>query len=242
MPVSKRQPPTSAPAGRAALSRAAILDAALELADERGLAAASMRAIADRVGVTPMALYPYVGSKADLLDGLVDRMLGEYLPDAVGASGIAWAERLRRLAYASRDLARRHPHTFTLLFERPAVTADAVRLVDFVYQALLDAGVGDSQVPRLERLFTTFCLGFALSEVNGRFGAGTLDTRGRRAQAAPGAVPAHERLARDLDQEVDWDAEFVADVSDLVALVADVAGAVTDDRGVAGDNGSRRTA
>ena len=56
--------------------REEILDAALELADERGLAAVSMRAVADRVGVTPMALYPHVGSKAALLDGMVGRLLG----------------------------------------------------------------------------------------------------------------------------------------------------------------------
>jgi hypothetical protein len=92
--------------------------------------------------------------------------------------------------------------------------------VDFVYQALLDAGVPDAQVPRLERLFTTFCLGYALSEVNGRFSAGTVDPRGRRAQAAPGSVPAHVRLATYLDEAVDWDGEFEADVEDLIALVA----------------------
>jgi AcrR family transcriptional regulator len=205
---------------RQALNRTAILDAALRLADEGGLAAMSMRAVAMEVGVTPMALYPYVGSKAELLDGLVDRMLGEYLPESVAAAGIAWRERLRRVAGGARDMARRHPTAFTLLFDRPAVTSDAVRLVDFVYQALLDAGVPDEQVPRLERLFTTFCLGYALSEVNGRFSAGTVDPRGRRAQAAPGSVPAHLRLAAYLDDAVDWDREFEADVDDLLALVA----------------------
>src|SRR5262245_59468364 len=66
---------------RPGLSREAILDAALRLADEHGLGAASMRAVADQVGVTPMALYPHIGSKAALLDGLVDRMLAEFLPD-----------------------------------------------------------------------------------------------------------------------------------------------------------------
>jgi AcrR family transcriptional regulator len=58
--------------------RAEILDIAVALADERGLAAVSMRAIAERVGVTPMALYPYIGNKAALLDG----MLGHLLPPA----------------------------------------------------------------------------------------------------------------------------------------------------------------
>jgi AcrR family transcriptional regulator len=62
--------------------RAEILDIAVALADERGLAAVSMRAIAERVGVTPMALYPYVGTKAALLDGMLGRLLGGLLPPA----------------------------------------------------------------------------------------------------------------------------------------------------------------
>jgi len=56
--------------------------------------------------------------------------------------------------------------------------------------------------------------------VNGRFSVGTVEPRGRRAQAAPGSVPAHLRLAKYLDEAVDWDREFQADVEDLLALVA----------------------
>jgi AcrR family transcriptional regulator len=204
---------------RQALNRESILDAALRLADERGLAATSMRAVADRVGVTPMALYPYVGSKAALLDGLVDRMLGEFMPDVAIVAALPWRERLYQIGVGARELARRHPATFTLLFDRPAVTGDAVRVIDVVYQALLDAGVPDAHVPRLERLFTTFCLGFALSEVNGRFGAGTVDPRGRRAQAAAGTATAHERLAPILDSGLDIEAEYDADLRDMIGLV-----------------------
>jgi hypothetical protein len=122
-----------------------------------------------------------------------------------------------------RELARRHPTTFTLLFDRPAVTPDAVRVVDSIYRALLDAGVPDKDVPRLERLFTTFCLGFALSDVNGRFAAGEVNPRARRAAAAPGAVPAHDRLAPVLDAELDLDAEYDADLDNLIGLVATLA-------------------
>ena len=59
----------------------AILDAALELADDKGLEAVSMRALAERTGVTPMALYPHVGSKAALLDGMLGRVVGQMVAD-----------------------------------------------------------------------------------------------------------------------------------------------------------------
>ena len=59
------------------IDRAGVLQASLDLADERGLDAVTMQAVADRLGVTPMALYRHVHNKADLLDGLVERLLDE---------------------------------------------------------------------------------------------------------------------------------------------------------------------
>ena len=65
--------------------RAEILDIAVSLADERGLAAVSMRAIAERAGVTPMALYPYIGSKTALLDAMLGHLLRQLLPAGAGS-------------------------------------------------------------------------------------------------------------------------------------------------------------
>jgi AcrR family transcriptional regulator len=194
-----------------------ILDAALALADERGLEAVTMRALAQRLGVTAMALYPHVGGKDGLLDGLVDRMLAELLP-AAQAEGDA-AKRLFAIGHAARALARRHPSAYALLLSRPSVTPDAVRVVDAMYSALLELGVPDAEVPRVERLLSTFALGYATSEVNGRFSMGTLNPRGQRAQFGPDEVPAHRRLAEVLEEAPDWDAEYAADLEDLLLLI-----------------------
>lgn len=196
-----------------------ILRAALAIADEQGLAAVSMRSVAERVGVSAMALYPYVGSKEALLDGLVDVLLAELPPALAQLTDADPWSRLIALAHALRAVARRHPSAFALLLARPSVTPDAVRSTDAVYQALLDVGVPEPHVPRIERLLSTFVIGFAASEVNGRFSAGTLDPRGRRAQFPGGEVLAHHRLAEHLDRPVDWDAEFAADLEDLRAVV-----------------------
>jgi len=195
-----------------------ILDEALALADERGLGAISMRAVARRLGLTSMALYPYVGTKDDLLDGLVGRLLADLLPEP-GADG-DWRERLRTVARAARALARAHPGAYPLLMVRPSVTPDALRVVDLIYAALLEAGVPEPEVPRIERMFSTFVLGYATSEVNGRFAAGS---RGAGSAHDPGALPAHARLSRWLGGEVDWDAEFEADLRDLIHLVESAA-------------------
>lgn len=194
-----------------------ILDAALAIADEDGLGAVTMRAVASRVGVTAMALYPHVSGKEDLLDGLVGRLLaGLSLPDAE----LPWADRLRVLGCSARDALRRHPAIVPLLFARPGSMLAARQTVDFIYQALLDAGVPADQVPRLERLITTFMLGFVISETGGRFVAGTAGAQDWRTAAGRDArLPAHTRLAAIL-AEPSWDAEYAADLDDLIMLVA----------------------
>ena len=209
--------------------REEILDAALELADERGLPAVSMRAVADRVGVTPMALYPHVGSKAALLDGMVGRLLGGMAAGLAGTEG-AWTERLSAYGRQARELAKRHPWSVGLLLTRPAVTPEAVTFVDAIYTALLEAGVPAPLVPRLERLVSTFVLGFLASEANGRFAPGTLDPRGRRGQLPEGALPGHAAVARWLDLPGDLDAEFEADQADLRQMIERIAADAATDK------------
>lgn len=200
--------------------RQEILDAALAIADERGLDAVSMRAVAQRVGLTPMALYPHVGDKSGLLDAMVGQLLAELpVPDPAEH----WSARLDALAEAARGLAKRHPAAIGLLFSRPGVTPEAVLVIDAAYQALLDAGVPDAEVPRLERMFSTLVFGYGMSEAGGRFGTGTVSPRGRRGQLPGGTLPAHERLAAWLDAPADWDAEFATDLADLHALIALIA-------------------
>ncbi|GAA1553099.1 TetR/AcrR family transcriptional regulator C-terminal domain-containing protein [Kribbella hippodromi] len=218
--------------------RQTILAAALAIADERGLEAVSMRAVGLKVGLSAMALYPHVSSKDALLDGMVELLLTELVPladahhpaedgeaaggasgGAVGDGGEEWWLRLVALAQAARKLAGKHPSAFTLLLSRPSVTPEALRATDALYQTILDAGVPDDQVARVERLLSTFVMGFAASEVNGRFGRGTLTPTSRRTQLAPAQLPAHYRLAPHLDDEIDFNAEFEADLADLRVLL-----------------------
>jgi AcrR family transcriptional regulator len=145
-----------------------VLAASLDLADEEGLSAVTMQAVADRLGVTPMALYRHVTNKADLLDGVVERILLEVpLPDP----GEAWPDRLSALARGTRAAALRHPQVFPLLLQRAAATDGARRTRDVVYGALREAGLAENDVIQLERLLATAVLGFAASEAGGRFAA-----------------------------------------------------------------------
>jgi len=152
----------------AQIDRAAVLAASLQLADEQGLVAVTMQAVADRLGVTPMALYRHVANKADLLDGVVESILLEVpLPDPAAP----WADRLTALSRGTRLAALRHPEVFPLLLQRAAATPGARRVRDVVYQALREAGLAEDDVVQLERLLATATLGFAASEAGGRFAA-----------------------------------------------------------------------
>jgi AcrR family transcriptional regulator len=148
------------------ISREQVLEATLALAEERGLEAVSMRAVAARLEVTPMSLYHHVRNKQDLLDGLVERLLTELpIPDP----SLPWDQRLAELAGSLRALAARHPDAFLMLLRRPADTPGALRAREAVYGALRDAGAPAELIPRLERLLSTFMIGFAASESGGRF-------------------------------------------------------------------------
>jgi AcrR family transcriptional regulator len=162
---------TPAPRGRGTrgLTRDEVLGATLVLAEERGLDAVSMRAVADRLGVTPMALYRYVGDKQGLLDGLVERLLGEMPEDD---PSLPLLDRLRAFGNGIREVARRHPDVFLLLFTRPSRTPEARRPRHAVQAMLRDAGIPEEVIQPLQRLLDTIGMGLAASEAGGRFTAG----------------------------------------------------------------------
>lgn len=102
---------TSAQAGSAAqprtpLSKRRVLGAAVALADEGGVDALSMRRIAQSLGVVPMALYKHVANKNELLDGMIDVLVGEIDPPAVDTD---WKTTIRRRVLSARRMLLRHP-------------------------------------------------------------------------------------------------------------------------------------
>ena len=68
------------PDARRALSRERILRAAVALADRDGVDSLSMRKLAQELGVVPMALYKHVANKEEMLDGMLDVVVGEIDP------------------------------------------------------------------------------------------------------------------------------------------------------------------
>jgi AcrR family transcriptional regulator len=105
------------------LSRDRIVRAATDLADTDGVAALSMRRIAVSLNAGTMSLYRHVPGKDELLELMVDAVLGEIpLPDHV-----EWRDRARAGAFRLRDLSLRHPWLPELLVAQPAMGPNALR-------------------------------------------------------------------------------------------------------------------
>ncbi|MDL9978235.1 TetR/AcrR family transcriptional regulator [Microbacterium sp. ASV49] len=123
--------------GRATpLDRTAVLAEAVVLADEGGLAAISMRALAARLGVVPMALYKHVADRADLVGGMIDTVVQTYpTPDDDG-----WQARVRARALAARDAQEQHPWMRAAIDEAERPTLTTLAYMDAVAADFIDDG------------------------------------------------------------------------------------------------------
>ncbi|MFI8338724.1 TetR/AcrR family transcriptional regulator [Streptomyces sp. NPDC085639] len=130
---------------RQGLSVDAVVGAATELADEAGLPALTMRALAQRLGVTPMTLYTYVPGKAELLDLMLDDAYGRMERPAPGAAD-PWRTRVARVAEDNRDLLTRHPWIADLPITRPPLGPGVIGKYEYELAAFEGIGLTDIQM------------------------------------------------------------------------------------------------
>src|SRR5918911_147 len=100
---------------RLPLSRDRILRTAIDLADESGIEAVTMRRLAQELGFEAMSLYNHVANKDDLLDGILDLVVGEI---EVPGPGTGWRTAMRQRALSAHEVLVRHPWAAMLLMSR----------------------------------------------------------------------------------------------------------------------------
>ena len=156
------------------LSLDRIVTATLELVDEQGIGAATMRAVASRLGVRSMSLYRYVEDRDELLDAVVERIVNELGddPEVQLRPVDGWRPYLTGMAYGVRRYARAHPHAFPLVATRPPGAPwvnpplRSLRWVESMLGGLADEGFTDEQVLFTYRTFNSFLLGYLLLETS----------------------------------------------------------------------------
>jgi AcrR family transcriptional regulator len=129
---------------RAGLSRDRVLRAAIELADRDGLAALSMRRLGSELGVEAMSLYNHIGSKDDLLDGMVQTII-EDLNAKVGPGGgrdaeSDWVTSLRTRILTARQAMLAHKWAPALIESRSTFSAPLVAYFEGVLATLRAGG------------------------------------------------------------------------------------------------------
>jgi AcrR family transcriptional regulator len=112
---------------RRPLNRERILTAAVALADREGVESLSMRRIAQHLGVVPMALYKHVANKDDLLDGMVDVVVGEIDPPLDDAD---WKTAVRERILSARRALLRHPWASRVIESRTDPTPAVMTYMD----------------------------------------------------------------------------------------------------------------
>jgi AcrR family transcriptional regulator len=120
--AQKRETPRRIP-----LSRDRVLRAAVALADEAGIESVSMRRLAQELGVVPMALYKHVANKEDVLDGMVDVVVGDIDPPAGGAD---WKSAIRQRILSARQTLLLHPWASRVLESRENPTPRVMAYMD----------------------------------------------------------------------------------------------------------------
>lgn len=142
---------------KATLSRASILDAGLELLDEGGPAALSMRSLAQRLGVTATAIYYHYSGREELLESVVDRVCSRII-DPVGADG-PWDDRLRALVGALVDEACAHPAVATWTITNYARKPPVLRIHELMLAILRQAGFDAEVALQIKGVLLRFCVG-----------------------------------------------------------------------------------
>jgi TetR/AcrR family tetracycline transcriptional repressor len=147
-----------------ALSHAVIVSTALELIDERGLDALSLRQLASRLGVQAPTLYWHVASKAALLDAVSDAIMDEALAALPEPGEAAHADRWLAAAFtALRAALLGHRDGARIV----SVAHDSLKRPEFmerVLERLREAGLDPHQAWILAMIATRYTLGHVLAE------------------------------------------------------------------------------
>jgi AcrR family transcriptional regulator len=145
------------------LTRERIITAAIELIEQEGADAVSMRRIAAELGSGVMSLYNHVPSKAVLLDAVAERILSGI--DFTIEPGMSWEDQVRGQARAFRQIGRTYPRCTMVVVSRPINSATAMLPMEHALATLRDAGFSAEDAVRVVRTFIAYIIGSLLREV-----------------------------------------------------------------------------
>lgn len=148
---------------RVPLTRERVLQAAVDLADRDGLGALTMRRLGAELGVEAMSLYKHVANKEDVLDGIVELVVGDI---EIPLEGTDWKEAMKRRAISAREVLGRHSWAVGLLEARGSKGPTTLRYLDAILGNLRSAGFSVENAVHAFWLLDSFVYGHVIQETS----------------------------------------------------------------------------
>lgn len=156
--------PGSEKGPRPKLTLEQVVQAGIDLADEEGLEALSMRKLAQRLEVGTMSLYRYVPAKKELLDLMLDAIVGPS-QERLAAAEKGWRDFLTTTAHQARRLYLQHPWMLQANWSRPVLGPNSVADLELTMKGIADARLSDQAKMNAVTSVESFVMGSARQEL-----------------------------------------------------------------------------
>jgi AcrR family transcriptional regulator len=212
---------------RPPLTRERVLEAAVDLADRDGLGALTMRRLGAELGVEAMSLYKHVANKEEILDGIIELVIGEI---EIPNNGAHWKEAMRRRAMSAREVLSRHSWAIGLLENRGSTGPAALRYLNAILGNLRTAGFSIENAAHAFWLLDSYVYGHVIQETSMPISTSeeTIDSTGSILEQDtideyPNLVEIGEhaqRSAFSFDSEFEFGLDLILDALDQTATSA----------------------
>ncbi|MGK3206596.1 TetR/AcrR family transcriptional regulator C-terminal domain-containing protein [Amycolatopsis sp. MEPSY49] len=146
------------------ITREKVVEAALELLDDKGIEGVTVRALAERLDVRAPALYWHLRNKQELLDEMSTTVLRR-IADVLPAPGTSWREDLAAYARVLRaEYLRHRDGARTFSGARVSDPAVVVRIKEPLYQGWTKAGLTLQEADDAIDVVVAFVVGFVIEE------------------------------------------------------------------------------
>lgn len=136
--------------------------AALDVLDREGVEGLSMRRVGEELGTGAASLYWHVGNKDELLELVLDRVIGEL--DLPSPDPARWEEQLKELLRHARQVLKRHGDVARISLGRIPVGPNTLQVMEWQFALLRGAGLPDRVVSHAGDILALYLGAYAFEE------------------------------------------------------------------------------
>jgi len=155
-PAERRKP------GRPPIPVGRIVDAALQIIDEGGMDALSMRSLAKHLNSSTATLYRHFPTREALARSVIDQVLGEVDVDPDNYRSLEWRQSVEKVSTGTFEAFRRHRQAALLLADHTPIGPNATAVRERMHAVLMDGGMDAEEAARSGVMLARMILGFAI--------------------------------------------------------------------------------